>query len=96
MFVLITYDVNTESEGGKKRLRKVAKECEKYGQRVQCSVFECVLEPAQYEMLKSELTKIMNMEKDSVRFYSLGQKYETKIQEFGRKREFDHEGILLF
>jgi len=96
MFVLVTYDVNTESPEGRRRLRKVAKECEKYGQRVQCSVFECVIDPAQCEMLKSVLCRIMDEESDSIRFYFLGQKYETKIQEFGRKKNFEAEGTLIF
>lgn len=96
MFVLVTYDVNTESEVGKRRLRRVAKECEKYGQRVQNSVFECILDSSQFEILKTNLESIIDIEKDSVRFYLLGQKYETKIQEYGKKRNYENGGILLF
>ena len=96
MFVLVTYDVNTESQSGKRRLRKVAKECERYGQRVQCSVFECVIDASQCELLKSELCKIIDMEKDSIRFYFLGQKYETKVLEFGKAKDFEAEGTLIF
>lgn len=96
MFVLVTYDVNTETEQGKKRLRKVARECEKYGQRVQCSVFECVIDPSQCEVLKSTILKIINTDKDSIRFYFLGNKYETKIKEYGRKKGYEAEGTLIF
>ncbi len=83
MFVLVTYDVNTETAAGKKRLRKVAKECEKYGNRVQDSVFECILDPAQNKLLQTALREIIDEEKDSLRFYYLGNKYKTKIEHFG-------------
>lgn len=96
MFVLVTYDVNTESRSGERRLRRVAKECEKYGQRVQNSVFECNLDPSKFEILKTNLIEIIDIEKDSVRFYFLGQKFETKIQEYGKKRNYESEGVLLF
>lgn len=96
MFVLITYDVNTESAAGKKRLRQVAKKCEKYGERVQCSVFECIIDSSQCEVLKSDLYKMIDKEKDSIRFYFLGQKFETKVLEFGKKRKFEPEGTLIF
>lgn len=84
MFVLVTYDVNTETAAGKKRLRKVSKECEKYGTRVQNSVFECLLDPAQNKLLQTALREIIDEEKDSLRFYYLGNKYKTKIEHFGR------------
>lgn len=86
MLVLITYDVNTESTGGKKRLRKVAKQCENYGRRVQNSVFECIVDQAQCVMLKSILTEIIDETVDSLRFYYLGNKYETKIEHVGIDR----------
>lgn len=86
MLVLITYDVNTESSGGKKRLRKVAKQCENYGRRVQNSVFECIVDQAQCVMLKSILTEIIDETVDSLRFYYLGNKYETKIEHVGIDR----------
>lgn len=79
MLVLITYDVNTEDAGGRKRLRKVAKECVNYGQRVQNSVFECVLDAAQYRLVKHKLEQLIDTEKDSLRFYNLGNNYQTKI-----------------
>jgi len=84
MMVLITYDVNTESEGGKKRLRKVAKLCVNYGQRVQHSVFECMLEPAQFVTLKKSLSEIIDMKKDSLRFYLLGKSWENRVEHIGR------------
>lgn len=73
--VLITYDVNTEDAAGRKRLRKIAKQCVNYGQRVQNSVFECLLDPAQCKRLQHELCSIMDAERDSLRFYYLGNKY---------------------
>ena len=83
MLVLITYDVNTEDAAGRKRLRQIAKQCVNYGQRVQNSVFECLLDAAQYRMLQAKLCKIMDPEKDSLRFYYLGNRYENKIEHFG-------------
>ena len=80
MLVLISYDVNTEDPAGKKRLRKIAKQCVNYGQRVQCSVFECLLDAAQCKMLQAKLLAIIDPAKDSLRFYYLGQKYESKIE----------------
>ena len=85
MLVLITYDINTEDKAGQKRLRKVAKECVNYGQRVQNSVFECSLDAAQCKLLQSNLLKLINLEKDSIRFYYLGNKNKTKIEHFGAK-----------
>ena len=83
MLVLITYDVNTETAAGRARLRKVAKQCVNYGRRVQNSVFECILDNAQCIMLKSILTDIIDAEVDSLRFYYLGNKYQTKIEHVG-------------
>lgn len=95
MLVLITYDVNTEDAAGKKRLRHVAKECVKHGQRVQCSVFECLLDTAQCKMLQATLCKIIDMSKDSLRFYYLGKNYRTKIEHFGIKAGYDPQGTLI-
>ena len=75
MLILVTYDVNTEDEAGRARLRKVAKMCVKHGQRVQNSVFECILNEAQYVLLKHQLCEIIDAEKDSLRFYNLGNKF---------------------
>lgn len=86
--VLVTYDVNTESEGGKTRLRKVAKLCVNYGQRVQNSVFECMLEPAQYVALKNSLSKLIDNNKDSLRFYLLGKNWERRVEQMGRNNTY--------
>ena len=83
MIVLITYDVNTVTVSGKKRLRKVAKQCENYGRRVQNSVFECILDQAQSVVLKQSLIDIIDENVDSLRFYYLGNKYQTKVEHVG-------------
>ncbi|MEG2843302.1 MAG: CRISPR-associated endonuclease Cas2 [Ruthenibacterium sp.] len=95
MLVLITYDVNTEDAQGKKRLRHIAKQCVNYGQRVQSSVFECLLDAAQSRSLKAKLCAIMNPEKDSLRFYYLGNHYENKIEHFGCKASYQPEDTLF-
>jgi CRISPR-associated protein Cas2 len=95
MFVLITYDVNTETPAGKKRLRKVAKVCESYGQRVQNSVFECVMDAALCCTVKHRLEQIADPDRDSLRFYYLGDHYKTKVEHFGAKPSFDVEGPLI-
>lgn len=93
--VLITYDVNTEDAAGRKRLRKIAKECVNYGQRVQNSVFECLLDAAQNKLLQHKLCGIMDENKDSLRFYYLGNHYQTKIEHFGVKESYEPEGLLM-
>jgi len=95
MLVVITYDVNTEDAAGRRRLRRIAKQCLNYGQRVQCSVFECWLDAAQYRMLQAKLCDIMDPEKDSLRFYQLGNKYENKIEHFGRKATYYPDDVLM-
>lgn len=95
MMVLITYDVNTEDAAGKKRLRKIAKACVNYGQRVQNSVFECVLDAAQCRQLQQSLLLMMDTDKDSLRFYYLGNKYQTKIEHFGAKPGYEAESVLM-
>lgn len=95
MLVLITYDVNTEDAAGRKRLRQIAKQCVDYGQRVQNSVFECLLDAAQCRLLQAKLCKIMDQEKDSLRFYYLGNRYENKIEHFGAKQTYEPEGLLM-
>lgn len=95
MLVLITYDVNTEDAAGRKRLRQIAKQCVNFGQRVQCSVFECLLDPAQCRSLQAKLCKIMDPEKDSLRFYYLGSHYENKIEHFGAKSTYLPEDTLI-
>lgn len=86
MLVLITYDVNTETNAGKTRLRKVAKQCVNYGRRVQNSVFECMLDQAQCMVLKSILKDLIDPKVDSLRFYYLGNSYKTKVEHFGVDR----------
>lgn len=88
MLVLITYDVNTEDAAGRKRLRHISKECVNYGQRVQNSVFECKLDPAQCRALQAKLCSIMDEKRDSLRFYYLGNQYEKKIEHFGCKQTY--------
>ena len=94
MLVLITYDVNTESESGKRRLRKVAKQCVNYGRRVQNSVFECILDSAQCVKLKASLLEMIDPEKDSIRLYYLGNNHKTKVEHIGVDRGMDLEGTL--
>lgn len=96
MLVLITYDVNTETAAGKRRLRKVAKQCVNYGSRVQNSVFECVLDNAQYVLLKSILTDLIDESVDSLRFYNLGVKHKTKIEHVGVSKGISVENPLIF
>ncbi len=96
MLILITYDVNTESLEGKKRLRAVAKYCVKYGQRVQNSVFECILDEAQYRQVRHQLQSLVDPEKDSLRFYNLGNQYGTKVEHFGAKAGYEAEGVLVW
>jgi CRISPR-associated protein Cas2 len=96
MLVLITYDVQTTSEGGARRLRMVAKACQNYGQRVQHSVFECVLDSAQLTKLKLELVKLIDHEKDSLRIYRIGNKYRSKVEHIGAKPTLDVEDTLIF
>lgn len=95
MLVVITYDVNTETAAGRKQLRKIAKECVNYGQRVQNSVFECSLDAAQYRLLQSKLYDLMDPEFDSLRFYNLGNSYHTKIEHFGTKSGYEPDGLLM-
>ena len=95
MLVLITYDVNTETYAGRKRLHKVAKQCENYGQRVQNSVFECVLDAAKCREVQNKLEGIIDKDKDSLRFYYLGNNYKSKVEHIGAKPSFDIEGTLI-
>ena len=85
MYVLVCYDVKTESSAGRKRLRKVAKACEAYGQRVQNSVFECQLDSIHKRALVGKLLKIIDQNEDSLRIYNLGKNYQKKIEHWGTK-----------
>ena len=95
MLVLITYDVNTETASGRKRLRKVAKQCTNYGRRVQNSVFECILDNAQCVTLKAILSDIIDENVDSLRFYYLGNKYQTKVEHMGVDRGIAVDDTLI-
>lgn len=95
MMVLITYDVNTESEAGKIRLHKIAKQCQNYGQRVQNSVFECVITPALLKQLQHTLANLMDKEKDSIRYYYLGDEWRGRVEHIGAKKSIDIEGTLI-
>lgn len=96
MLVLITYDVNTETAAGKKRLRKVAKQCVNYGQRVQNSVFECNMDAAKCRQVKAILEDLIDKNVDSLRFYYLGDHYKSKVEHVGAKPGYDVEEPLIF
>jgi CRISPR-associated protein Cas2 len=95
MLVLITYDVETITPEGKRRLRNVAKQCMNFGQRVQNSVFECNIDTTQLAELRNRLQKIINLEKDSLRFYNLGNSWRRKVEHMGTKPSFDPESTLI-
>ncbi len=95
MLVLVTYDVNTESAEGRRRLRKVAKVCVNHGQRVQNSVFECVLDAAQYAVFKNSLVSLIDPAHDSLRFYQLGNNYKDKVEHIGKGPQWAQDDILL-
>ncbi len=95
MYVLVTYDVATTSEGGQKRLRNTAKTCLDYGQRVQNSVFELKVDPAQWAECKDKLLKIVNLNVDSLRFYYLGANWKKRVEHHGSKPSIDIEGPLI-
>ena len=93
--ILVTYDVSTTSKAGQQRLRKVSKICVNHGQRVQNSVFECILDESQLKLLKVDLLNVIDKNHDSLRFYYLGNKYNTKVEHFGVKNTPDQEGIII-
>ena len=95
MLVLITYDVNTENAAGRRRLHQIAKQCVNYGQRVQNSEFECLLNTAQCKQLQASLLSIMDQNRDSLRFYYLGKRYENKIEHFGCKATYMPEEPMI-
>ena len=95
MLVLIAYDVNTEDASGRRRLRQIAKQCVNYGQRVQNSVFECMLDAAQCRALQATLCSLMDPKKDSLRFYYLGNQYAKKIDHFGCKQSYDPSDVMM-
>lgn len=95
MYVLVSYDVSTSDSSGPSRLRRVSKICSRYGQRVQCSVFECMVDAGQLEQMKSELRLVMDETKDSLRLYNLGKNWQRKVEHFGTKKPYDPEAPLI-
>ncbi|MGD0485936.1 MAG: CRISPR-associated endonuclease Cas2 [Syntrophorhabdales bacterium] len=95
MMVLVSYDVATKDSGGSRRLNRVAKACEDFGQRVQYSVFECIVDPAQWAVLKHRLIDEIDHEKDSLRFYYLGSNWRRRVEHVGAKAGVDQEGPLI-
>lgn len=95
MLVLITYDVNTETKQGVKRLTKVAKVCVNYGRRVQNSVFECLVNSTQFAIIKKQISEIIDAEKDSVRYYVLGDQYKNRVEHIGKESGVDMAGTLI-
>lgn len=95
MLVLVSYDVSTLEKEGRARLRRVAKMCHNYGQRVQLSVFECLIDPAQWTTLRHKLIEIINPEEDSLRFYFLGSNWRSRVEHVGAKPALDQEGPLV-
>ncbi|MBA3066495.1 CRISPR-associated endonuclease Cas2 [bacterium] len=95
MMVLVTYDVNTESEGGARRLRRVAKVCLNNGQRVQNSVFECIVDPARWTNMRERLIREADLGKDSLRFYFLGANWRRRVEHVGAKKTIDQEGVII-
>lgn len=95
MLVLITYDVNTETVEGRRRLRQVAKTCQNFGQRVQKSVFECLVDPSQLASLRQKLLRIVDINQDSLRLYFLGKNWKPRIEHVGVNEPYDPEGPLI-
>lgn len=93
--VLVTYDVKTDTRDGARRLRQVAKVCKNHGQRVQYSVFECLLDPAQWTSLKQQLIDIIDESEDSLRFYFLGANWQRRVEHIGAKAAYDPQGPLI-
>jgi CRISPR-associated protein Cas2 len=95
MMVVVSYDVSTKTESGKKRLRKVAETCLDYGVRVQDSLFECNVEPAQWEVLKNQLLSIYKKEEDSLRFYFLGSNWRRRLEHYGKQINMNIDDLLI-
>lgn len=95
MFVLVSYDVATTRMSGARRLRRVAKACQDYGQRVQYSLFECIVDPAQWTVLRNRLIEEIDEENDSLRFYFLGSNWKHRVEHIGAKKSIDQEGPLI-
>jgi CRISPR-associated protein Cas2 len=95
MLVLVTYDVNTETAEGRRRLRHVARRCQNYGQRVQKSVFECLVDPAQWTALRQFLVDEIEPKTDSLRFYFLGKNWKNRVEHVGARPGYDPQGPLV-
>ena len=95
MLVVVSYDVSTIEEGGQRRLARVAKTCKNYGQRVQFSVFECSVDPAQWTVLRDKLIKEIDPETDSLRFYFLGANWKKRVEHIGAKKSVDPDDPLI-
>ena len=95
MLVVVSYDVSTSDEGGTRRLARVAKTCKNFGQRVQFSVFECSVDPAQWAVFRNNLIKEINPEKDSLRFYFLGANWKRRVEHIGAKKGYDPDDPLV-
>jgi CRISPR-associated protein Cas2 len=95
MLVLVSYDVAVSSPGGSRRLRHIARICNNHGQRVQFSVFECVVDPAQWAGMKSQLERVINMKTDSLRYYYLGSNWKHSVEHVGAKPATDFDGPLI-
>jgi CRISPR-associated protein Cas2 len=95
VLVLVTYDVSTQTPDGQRRLRKVARICENYGQRVQNSVFECLVDPAQWAVLRNRLECAVDKDQDSLRFYFLGSNWKKRVEHVGAKPSYDPQGPLV-
>jgi len=95
MFVVVSYDVANVEAGGARRLRRVAKACKDYGQRVQYSVFECIVDPAQWAVLRQRLMDEIDSKEDSLRFYYLGSNWKRRVEHVGAKKTIDQEGPLI-
>lgn len=95
MFVLVSYDVSTMDKAGRRRLRRVAKTCKDYGQRVQFSVFECIVDPAQWAVMRQKLVDEIDHKTDSLRFYFLGSNWQRRVEHVGAKPGVEQEGLLM-
>ncbi len=95
MLILVSYDVAVSDDGGARRLRRIAKACQDYGQRVQFSVFECNIDPAQWTVLKQRLIEEIDSNRDSLRFYYLGSNWKRRVEHVGAKESIDQEGPLI-
>ena len=93
--MLVSYDVSTRDEAGRRRLRRVARLCEDRGQRVQNSVFECLVDPAQWVVLRDALQSLADPKQDSLRYYFLGSEWKRRVEHFGAKPGYDPEGPLI-